>query len=158
MWFYTQLPISALQADVQKQATSTYLVENVDIIQSTAYPPKYQESSMCTPPYMCNPDFTRTLPNPKRHSNRSGMPEQMNRSKDDHMLMSNGMYIPSPSPASSLVIKGSYISSPSPAPPPDGSYFNMSDKYISYPPVVSIRVWNQTCIPFTKITKESSLY
>ncbi|XP_023299078.2 nephrin isoform X1 [Lucilia cuprina] len=134
-----KLPISALQADVQKQATSTYLVENVDIIQSTAYPPKYQESSMCSPPYMCNPDFTRTLPNPKRHSNRSGMPEPT-RSKDDHMLMSNGMYIPSPSPASSLVIKGSYISSPSPAPPPDGSYFNMSDKYISYPPVVSIRV------------------
>ncbi|KAM7345697.1 hibris isoform 4-T4 [Cochliomyia hominivorax] len=129
-----KLPISALQADVQKQATSTYLVENVDIIQSTAYPPKYQESSMCSPPYMCNPDFTRTLPNPKRHSNRSGMLEP-SRSKDDHMLMSNGMYIPSPSPASSLVIKGSYISSPSPAPPPDGSYFNMSDKYISYPPV-----------------------
>ncbi|KAL9915607.1 nephrin isoform X2 [Glossina fuscipes] len=129
-----KLPISALQADVQKQPTATYLVENVDIIQSTSYPPKYQESSMCTPPYACNPDFTRTLPNPKRHSSRNGIPESA-RSKDDHMIMSNGIYIPSPSPASSLVIKGSYISSPSPAPPPDGSYFNMSDKYISYPPV-----------------------
>ncbi|XP_068144561.1 nephrin isoform X1 [Drosophila tropicalis] len=136
-----KLPITALQADVQKKtAASTYLVENVDIIQSTAYPPKYQESSMCTPPYpLCNPDFTRTLPNPKRHSQRNsatglidGMPM---RSKDDHMLISNGLYIPSPSPASSLVIKGSYISSPSPAPPADGSYFNMSDKYMSYPPV-----------------------
>jgi len=132
-----------LQADVQKKAAaSTYLVENVDIIQSTAYPPKYQESSMCTPPYpLCNPDFTRTLPNPKRHSQRNsatGMIEGMQmRSKDDHMLISNGLYIPSPSPASSLVIKGSYISSPSPAPPADGSYFNMSDKYMSYPPVVS---------------------
>ncbi|XP_017838781.1 nephrin isoform X2 [Drosophila busckii] len=134
---------SVYKADVQKKAAaSTYLVENVDIIQSTAYPPKYQESSMCTPHYqhsMCNPDFTRTLPNPKRHSQRNsatglieGMPM---RAKDDHMLISNGLYIPSPSPASSLVIKGSYISSPSPAPPADGSYFNMSDKYMSYPPV-----------------------
>ncbi|XP_017149370.1 nephrin isoform X2 [Drosophila miranda] len=132
---------SVYKADVQKKAAaSTYLVENVDIIQSTAYPPKYQESSMCTPHYpMCNPDFTRTLPNPKRHSQRNsatgmidGMPM---RSKDDHMLISNGLYIPSPSPASSLVIKGSYISSPSPAPPADGSYFNMSNKYMSYPPV-----------------------
>ncbi|KRG05048.1 nephrin isoform X2 [Drosophila mojavensis] len=132
---------SVYKADVQKKAAaSTYLVENVDIIQSTAYPPKYQESSMCTPPYpLCNPDFTRTLPNPKRHSQRNsatglieGMPM---RAKDDHMLISNGLYIPSPSPASSLVIKGSYISSPSPAPPADGSYFNMSDKYMSYPPV-----------------------
>lgn len=98
---------------------------------------------MCTPPYViCNPDFTRTLPNPKRQNDRlNGLPE-VTRSKDDHMLLSNGLYIPSPSPASSLVIKGggSYISSPSPAPPPDGSYFNMSDKYISYPPVVSWRV------------------
>ncbi|XP_033251166.1 nephrin-like isoform X2 [Drosophila miranda] len=132
---------SVYKADVQKKAAaSTYLVENVDIIQSTAYPPKYQESSMCTPHYpMCNLDFTRTLPNPKRHSQRNsatgmidGMPM---RSKDDHMLISNGLYIPSPSPASSLVIKGSYISSLSPAPPADGSYFNMSDKYMSYPPV-----------------------
>ncbi|XP_030387432.1 nephrin [Scaptodrosophila lebanonensis] len=136
-----KLPITALQADVQKKAAaSTYLVENVDIIQSTAYPPKYQESSMCTPPYpLCNPDFTRTLPNPKRHSQRNsatGMIEGLPmRAKDDHMLISNGLYIPSPSPASSLVIKGSYISSPSPAPPADGSYFNMSDKYMSYPPV-----------------------
>lgn len=92
---------------------------------------------MCSPPYPCNPDFTRTLPNPKRHSVRNGLPEVAGRAKDDHMLIPNGMYVQSPSPASSLVIKGSYISSPSPAPPPDGSYFNMSDKYISYPPVVS---------------------
>ncbi|XP_037946701.1 nephrin [Teleopsis dalmanni] len=131
-----KLPITALQSDVHKKAASTYLVENVDIIQSTAYPPKYQESSMCTSPYnVCNPDFTRTLPNPKRHSSRSGIVSDYARCKDDQMLMSNGLYIPSPSPASSLVIKGSYVSSPSPAPPPDGSYFNMSDKYISYPPV-----------------------
>lgn len=30
--------------------------------------------------------------------------------------------------------KTSYVSAPSPAPPADGSYFNMSDRYLSYPP------------------------
>lgn len=86
---------------------------------------------------VCLSDYTRTLPNPKRQHNRNGLNDQ-NRAKDDHMLVPNGLYVPSPSPASSLIIKGgNYISSPSPAPPPDGSYFNMSDKYISYPPVVS---------------------
>lgn len=30
--------------------------------------------------------------------------------------------------------KSSYVSAPSPAPPADGSYFNMSDRYLSYPP------------------------
>ena len=63
---------------------------------------------------------------------------QENRTMDDHMLVSNGLYIPSSSPVSSLVIKGNYIPSPSPAPPTDGSYFNMSDKYLSYPPIVSM--------------------
>lgn len=42
--------------------------------------------------------------------------------RDDQMLISKGVYIPSPSPA----------------PPPDGSYYNMnSDRYLSYPPMVS---------------------
>lgn len=30
--------------------------------------------------------------------------------------------------------KSSYVSAPSPAPPADGSYYNMSDRYLSYPP------------------------
>lgn len=81
-------------------------------------------------------DYTRTLPNPKRLNKNVTIQE--NRTMDDHMLVSNGLYIPSPSPASSLVIKGNYIPSPSPAPPTDGSYFNMSDKYLSYPPIVSM--------------------
>ncbi|XP_055904488.1 nephrin isoform X2 [Eupeodes corollae] len=123
---------SDYKGENHKKAASTYLVENVDIIQSASFPPKYQESSLSSPPYTINADYTKTLPNPKRHAKIMND----NRSKDDHMLVSNGLYIPSPSPASSLVIKGSYISSPSPAPPPDGSYFNMSDKYLSYPPVV----------------------
>lgn len=27
-----------------------------------------------------------------------------------------------------------YVTAPSPAPPADGSYYNMSDRYLSYPP------------------------
>lgn len=33
-----------------------------------------------------------------------------------------------------FLAKSSYISAPSPAPPADGSYYNMSDRYLSYPP------------------------
>ncbi|KAL5285582.1 NPHS1 family protein [Megaselia abdita] len=119
----------------QKKAASTYLVENVDIIQSASFPPKYQEQNpINSSPYGNNMDYTRTLPNPKRLNKNVTIQE--NRTMDDHMLVSNGLYIPSSSPASSLVIKGNYMPSPSPAPPTDGSYFNMSDKYLSYPPII----------------------
>lgn len=59
-----------------------------------------------------------TLPHP-RHNNGSAA---IHMTRDDQMLISKGVYIPSPSPA----------------PPPDGSYYNMnSDRYLSYPPMVS---------------------
>ncbi|KAL3284555.1 hypothetical protein HHI36_018712 [Cryptolaemus montrouzieri] len=35
--------------------------------------------------------------------------------------------------------KSSYVSAPSPAPPADGSYFNMSDRYLSYPPPLNFQ-------------------
>lgn len=39
-----------------------------------------------------------------------------------------------------MIGKG-YMPSPSPAPPLDGSYYNMnSDRYLSYPPMVSVSV------------------
>lgn len=58
---------------------------------------------------------TRTLPHP-RHNNHI----MDTRSRDDQMIG-----------------KG-YMPSPSPAPPLDGSYYNMnSDRYLSYPPMVS---------------------
>lgn len=34
----------------------------------------------------------------------------------------------------SLSGKSSYVSAPTPTPPADGSYYNMSDRYLSYPP------------------------
>lgn len=60
---------------------------------------------------------TRTLPHP-RHNNHI----MDTRSRDDQMIG-----------------KG-YMPSPSPAPPLDGSYYNMnSDRYLSYPPMVSMQ-------------------
>lgn len=64
---------------------------------------------------------TRTLPHP-RHNNHLSDP----RARDDQMIG-----------------KG-YMPSPSPALPLDGSYYNMnSDRYLSYPPMVSAQIrWN----------------
>lgn len=39
----------------------------------------------------------------------------------------------------SISAKSSYVSAPSPAPPADGSYFNMSDRYLSYPPPLTFQ-------------------
>lgn len=62
------------------------------------------------------------------------------RARDDQMLINKAVYIPSPSPA----------------PPPDGSYYNMnSDRYLSYPPMVSSNSSNNTihcsCIQYNEI-------
>ena len=62
----------------------------------------------------------RTLPHPRHNNNSNNIMDH--RARDDQMLINKGVYIPSPSPA----------------PPPDGSYYNMnSDRYLSYPPMVS---------------------
>lgn len=63
----------------------------------------------------------RTLPHP-RHGHSNGANLMDHRARDDQILANKTVYIPSPSPA----------------PPPDGSYYNMnSDRYLSYPPMVS---------------------
>lgn len=63
---------------------------------------------------------SRTLPHPRHHHNTTNMLN--NQTRDDQMLVTKGAYIPSPSPA----------------PPIDGSYYNMnSERYLSYPPLVS---------------------
>lgn len=43
--------------------------------------------------------------------------------------------------------KSSYISAPSPAPPADGSYYNMSDRYLSYPPPLDFQSQPPTIPP-----------
>lgn len=61
--------------------------------------------------------YTRTLPHPKHQQ----MHHQIVPPRDDSMIGKNG-----------------YLPAPSPAPPMDGSYYNMnSDRYLSYPPMVS---------------------
>ncbi|KAH8299303.1 hypothetical protein KR044_000269, partial [Drosophila immigrans] len=96
--------------EARKKAASTYLVESADMP-----PPRYQKDGTLPALYPNNMVNACTLPHP-RHNN--GHAVAMTR--DDQMLISKGVYIPSPSPA----------------PPPDGSYYNMnSDRYLSYPPL-----------------------
>lgn len=60
--------------------------------------------------------YTRTLPHPKHQLMQQIVPP-----RDDSMIGKHG-----------------YLPAPSPAPPLDGSYYNMnSDRYLSYPPMVS---------------------
>ncbi|XP_062562888.1 nephrin isoform X7 [Armigeres subalbatus] len=98
--------------ETRKKAASTYLVENADMP-----PPRYQkDGTLPHYPNNINAAHTRTLPHP-RHNNV--VYEQ--RSRDDQ-----------------LIGKNNYVAAPSPGPPMDGSYYNMnSDRYLSYPPMVS---------------------
>ncbi|XP_049818879.1 nephrin isoform X2 [Aethina tumida] len=66
---------------------------------------------------------THTLPHPHHHHHHP-MHDQRPRARDDQSLGYHG----------SMSAKSSYVSAPSPAPPADGSYYNMSDRYLSYPP------------------------
>ncbi|XP_018320439.1 nephrin isoform X2 [Agrilus planipennis] len=100
--------------DNRKQATSTYLMEHQDYNAAyTAYP-GYE---MQIQPSMLK---THTLPHPhhQQHIDKT-------RPRDDQNLHYH---------TGNLSAKSSYISAPSPAPPADGSYFNVADRYLSYPP------------------------
>ncbi|XP_017836908.1 nephrin isoform X1 [Drosophila busckii] len=98
--------------EARKKAASTYLVENADMP-----PPRYQKDGTLPALYPNNMVNACTLPHP-RHNNGHVVAAAV--SRDDQMLISKGVYMPSPSPA----------------PPPDGSYYNMnSDRYLSYPPM-----------------------
>ncbi|XP_070142770.1 nephrin isoform X2 [Drosophila kikkawai] len=97
--------------EARKKAASTYLVEGSDMP-----PPRYQKDGTLPVIYPNNIVNACTLPHP-RHNNGGAA---IHMTRDDQMLISKGVYIPSPSPA----------------PPPDGSYYNMnSDRYLSYPPM-----------------------
>ncbi|XP_037944607.1 nephrin [Teleopsis dalmanni] len=99
--------------EAHKKAASTYLVESTDMP-----PPRYQKDGTLPVIYPNNMVNARTLPHPRHNNNTANIMDQ--RARDDQMLISKGVYIPSPSPA----------------PPPDGSYYNMnSDRYLSYPPM-----------------------
>lgn len=119
----------------RKQAASTYLMEHQvgPDYSGGAYPiPGYE---LQLPPVgvgvtMVNMAHkTHTLPHPHHHHNHNHNHQQANigRARDDQMLPGGGYH-------GNLSAKSSYVSAPSPAPPADGSYFNMSDRYLSYPP------------------------
>lgn len=80
-------------------------------------PPRYQKDGTLPTHYPNNiANHTRTLPHPRHNINSNYEP----RSRDDQMLN-----------------KTNYVTAPSPGPPLDGSYYNNSDRYLSYPPMVS---------------------
>ncbi|KAI4470791.1 nephrin [Holotrichia oblita] len=97
----------------RKQAASTYLMDQQD------YPSPYPTClgyEMQIQPHMTHK--THTLPHPHHHHQH---PQDRNRARDDQSLGYHGS-------------KSLYVSAPSPAPPADGSYYNMSERYLSYPP------------------------
>ncbi|XP_046865422.1 nephrin isoform X1 [Drosophila willistoni] len=109
--------------EARKKAASTYLVEGT----ADMPPPRYQKDGTLPVLYPNNMVNACTLPHP-RHNNAIGATAAgsnnaaaaIHMTRDDQMLITKGVYIPSPSPA----------------PPPDGSYYNMnSDRYLSYPPM-----------------------
>ncbi|KAK4873251.1 hypothetical protein RN001_015280 [Aquatica leii] len=100
----------------RKQAASTYLMDAQD--QPSPYT-GFTRFEMQIQPNMIQK--THTLPHPHHHQHIHERP----RARDDQSLgYQHG----------SMSAKSSYISAPSPAPPADGSYYNMSDRYLSYPP------------------------
>ncbi|XP_060520055.1 nephrin isoform X3 [Cylas formicarius] len=68
---------------------------------------------------------THTLPHPHHHHHH--MHDQRPRARDDQSL---GYH----SQSTGMSAKSSYVSAPTPTPPTDGSYYNVSDRYLSYPP------------------------
>lgn len=71
------------------------------------------------------PTHTHTLPHPHHHHPN---PEII-RARDDQSIG-----IRKYDQSGNMSAKSSYISAPSPAPPTDGSYYNVADRYLSYPP------------------------
>ncbi|KAK5640308.1 hypothetical protein RI129_011119 [Pyrocoelia pectoralis] len=100
----------------RKQAASTYLMDPQD--QPSPYT-GFTRFEMQLQPNMVHK--THTLPHPHHHQHMHERP----RARDDQNLAY---------PSGNMSAKSSYISAPSPAPPADGSYYNMSDRYLSYPP------------------------
>ncbi|KAJ3641993.1 hypothetical protein Zmor_028460 [Zophobas morio] len=103
--------------DGRKQATSTYLVDQKD------YPrpqPICLSDELQMQPNMVH--NTHTLSHPHHHHQH--FMHDRTRARDDQNLGYQG----------TMSAKSSYISAPSPAPPADGSYYNMPDRYLSYSP------------------------
>ncbi|KAK9885754.1 hypothetical protein WA026_013625 [Henosepilachna vigintioctopunctata] len=107
--------------DSRKQTATTYIMDQPD------YPGAYPGYELQMQPSMAS-NKTHTLPHPHHHHNHQHLHDR-NRARDDQHLGYHG----------GMSAKSSYVSAPSPAPPADGSYFNMSDRYLSYPPPLTFQ-------------------
>ncbi|XP_030753919.1 nephrin isoform X2 [Sitophilus oryzae] len=106
-----------------KQAPNSYIIEQPPPVD---YPPgAYPVYEMQMGP-VSMAHKTHTLPHPHHHHHHI-MHDTRPRSRDDQSL---GQY----GPGTGMSAKSSYVSAPTPTPPADGSYYNVSDRYLSYPP------------------------
>ncbi|CAH1107304.1 unnamed protein product [Psylliodes chrysocephalus] len=106
--------------DNRKPTSNSYLIEH-----QPDYPGAYPTYEMQMPAQtgINMAHKTHTLPHPHHHHHHLAH-DQRPRARDDQSLGYHG----------GMSGKSSYVSAPSPAPPADGSYYNMSDRYLSYPP------------------------
>ncbi|XP_076263611.1 nephrin adhesion molecule sticks and stones isoform X2 [Rhynchophorus ferrugineus] len=105
-----------------KQAPNSYLIEQPPPVD---YPPGAYPVYEMQMGSMSMAHKTHTLPHPHHHHHH--MHDTRPRSRDDQSL---GQY----GPGTGMSAKSSYVSAPTPTPPADGSYYNVSDRYLSYPP------------------------
>ncbi|XP_056630856.1 nephrin isoform X1 [Diorhabda sublineata] len=105
--------------DNRKPTSNSYLIEH-----QPDYPGAYPTYEMQMPAQtgINMAHKTHTLPHPHHHHHHPAH-DQRPRARDDQSLVYHGG-----------MSGKSFVAAPSPAPPADGSYFNMSDRYLSYPP------------------------
>ncbi|VEN63224.1 unnamed protein product [Callosobruchus maculatus] len=114
--------------DSRKQTANAYLLEHQHqpppATVAADYPGAYPVYEMQLPTGgLTVAHKTHTLPHPHHHHHHAH--DQRPRARDDQSLGYHGH---------GMSGKSSYVSAPTPTPPADGSYYNMSDRYLSYPP------------------------
>nr|CAH7753210.1 unnamed protein product [Callosobruchus chinensis] len=114
--------------DSRKQTANAYLLEHQHqpppATVAADYPGAYPVYEMQLPSGgLSVAHKTHTLPHPHHHHHHAH--DQRPRARDDQSLGYHGH---------GMSGKSSYVSAPTPTPPADGSYYNMSDRYLSYPP------------------------
>ncbi|XP_066154012.1 nephrin isoform X2 [Euwallacea fornicatus] len=106
-----------------KQAPNSYIIEQPPPVD---YPPgAYPVYEMQMAGHVTMAHKTHTLPHPHHHHHH--LHDTRPRSRDDQSLGHYG-------PGIGMSAKSSYVSAPTPTPPADGSYYNVADRYLSYPP------------------------
>lgn len=118
------------EANRKQTTSSTYVVEDSDIP-----PPRYQKDGRLSPYYQSN-NSNQMMIHPKNLQMQN--PSQMS-------------FLPSSNYDDQFMNQKNYVKIPSPGPPMDGSYYSACDRYLSYPPMVSLTPKSsisQSLIPF----------